>query len=43
MFPIKTAMNLLGYGVGPLRMPLCDMTEEYLAVLKSTLKEYGLL
>ena len=41
--PIKTAMNLLGYGVGPLRMPLCDMTEENLAVLKSTLKEYGLL
>lgn len=36
--PIKTAMNVLGYGVGPLRMPLCDMTDENLAVLKDALK-----
>ena len=41
--PIKTAMNLLGYQVGPLRMPLCDMTEEHLDTLKSVLSEYGLL
>lgn len=36
--PIKTAMNVLGYGVGSLRMPLCDMTDENLAVLKDALK-----
>lgn len=36
--PIKTAMNVLGYDVGPLRMPLCDMADENLAVLKDALK-----
>ncbi|MBO5364538.1 MAG: 4-hydroxy-tetrahydrodipicolinate synthase [Clostridia bacterium] len=41
--PIKTAMNLMDFKVGPLRMPLCDMTEENLATLKSVLAEYGLL
>lgn len=35
--PIKTAMNVLGYNVGPLRMPLCDMTDENLGVLKDAL------
>ncbi|OXT09353.1 4-hydroxy-tetrahydrodipicolinate synthase [Thermoanaerobacterium thermosaccharolyticum] len=41
--PIKTAMNLMGFGVGPLRLPLVDMSEKNLDTLKSTLKEYGLL
>lgn len=41
--PIKTAMNLMGFNMGKLRMPLCDMTEENLATLKSVLTEYGLL
>ncbi len=41
--PIKTAMNLMGFEVGPLRMPLCDMTEENLEILKNTLSEYGLM
>ncbi len=41
--PIKTAMNLMGFGVGPLRLPLVDMSEKNLDALKSTLKEYGLL
>lgn len=40
--PIKTAMNLLGFGVGPLRMPLCDMEEKNLETLKSSLKAHGL-
>lgn len=26
--PIKKAMNLAGYGVGPLRLPLCEMSQE---------------
>lgn len=39
--PIKTAMNILGYGVGPLRMPLCDMTDDDLAVLEAALNDAG--
>lgn len=39
--PIKTAMNMLGYGVGPLKLPLCDMEEENAAVLKAVLEKYG--
>ncbi|MDI3478666.1 MAG: 4-hydroxy-tetrahydrodipicolinate synthase, partial [Thermoanaerobacterium sp.] len=41
--PIKTAMNLMGFGVGPLRLPLVEMSEKNLDTLKSTLKKYGLL
>ncbi|ADL68583.1 dihydrodipicolinate synthase [Thermoanaerobacterium thermosaccharolyticum DSM 571] len=41
--PVKTAMNLMGFEVGPLRLPLVDMSEKNLNILKSTLKEYGLL
>ncbi len=39
--PIKTAMNILGYSVGPLRMPLCDMTDDDLAVLEAALNDAG--
>lgn len=41
--PVKTAMNLLGMNVGKLRLPLCDMSESNLKVLKNELKNYGLL
>lgn len=41
--PVKTAMNLLGMEVGNLRLPLCDMSEANLEVLKKELKNYGLL
>ena len=41
--PIKAAMNLAGYQVGGLRLPLCDMTEKNLAVLKQTMKDLGLI
>ncbi|MCG8501624.1 MAG: 4-hydroxy-tetrahydrodipicolinate synthase [Firmicutes bacterium] len=40
--PVKTAMNLLGYDVGKLRMPLTDMSKENLEVLKKALFEYGM-
>lgn len=40
--PVKTAMNLMGYDVGPLRLPLVDMSEKNLETLKSVLKTYGL-
>lgn len=39
--PIKTAMNLLDFQVGPLRLPLCSMEEKNLKALKSALIEYG--
>lgn len=41
--PIKTAMNLLGFQVGPLRMPLCDMEEKNLEMLKMALASHGLI
>lgn len=40
--PIKTAMNLLGYNVGNLRMPLCEMENSNLEILKKSLTDYGL-
>jgi 4-hydroxy-tetrahydrodipicolinate synthase len=39
--PLKTAMNLLGFKVGPLRLPLYDMEEKNLKILKSALVDYG--
>lgn len=41
--PVKTAMNLMGKEVGPLRLPLCDMEEKNVALLKEAMKDYGLL
>ncbi|NLT39772.1 MAG: 4-hydroxy-tetrahydrodipicolinate synthase [Clostridiales bacterium] len=41
--PIKTAMNLMGFDVGELRMPLCEMSEKNLETLTAVLREYGLL
>ena len=41
--PVKTAMNLLGLNVGPMRLPLCEMSEANAAVLRATMEEAGLL
>lgn len=41
--PVKAAMNLLGKETGPMRMPLTEMEEANQEVLKTELKEYGLL
>ena len=40
--PVKTAMNLLGWDVGPLRLPLCDPSEASLARIRAALRQYGL-
>ena len=40
--PIKNAMNMLGYEVGDLRMPLCDLEEKNVPVVKKALADYGL-
>jgi len=41
--PIKTAMRLMGYAAGPLRLPLCDMEEAHLERLRQAMRERGLL
>ncbi len=41
--PVKTACNMMGMEAGPLRMPLCDMTEEHTEYLRGVLDKYGLL
>lgn len=41
--PAKTALGLMGYNVGKLRLPLCDMNEGNLAVLKQVLAKHGLI
>ena len=41
--PVKTAMNLMGKEVGPLRAPLCAMEEKNVDRLKTAMQEYGIL
>lgn len=41
--PVKTAMNMMGQNVGPLRMPLCEMEEQNEQKLRGVLEKYGLI
>ncbi|KEI84507.1 4-hydroxy-tetrahydrodipicolinate synthase [Clostridium botulinum] len=41
--PVKTAMNLMNMKVGDLRLPLCEMNENNLEILKKELKAYNLM
>ena len=41
--PVKSAMNMMGLNVGPMRLPLCEMSREHQAVLRATLEEARLL
>lgn len=41
--PVKSALNMMGLNAGPVRLPLCEMTDEHQAILRATLKEAGLL
>ena len=41
--PIKAAMNLMGMEAGPLRLPLCDISDKNLAVLRASMERMGLL
>ncbi|WP_459476837.1 4-hydroxy-tetrahydrodipicolinate synthase [Clostridium saccharoperbutylacetonicum] len=41
--PIKTAMNLIGFKVGELRLPLCEMEDKNEELLKAVLKENKLM
>lgn len=40
--PVKTAMNLMGMQVGPLRLPLCEMEPENAQRLAKALQDYGI-
>ncbi len=40
--PVKTALNMMGLGVGPLRLPLCEMGEENKEILKNAMNNYGI-
>lgn len=41
--PVKTALNLMGKEVGPLRGPLCPMEEKNVERLRTAMKNYGIL
>lgn len=41
--PVKHALNLMGWDMGPLRAPLCEMEDANLAKLKKAMVEYGIL
>ena len=41
--PVKVACNMMGMNAGPLRMPLCNMTEAHTEYLKGVLQKYGLI
>lgn len=41
--PVKHALNLMGWEVGPLRAPLCEMEDVNLERLKKAMTEYGIL
>ena len=41
--PVKEAMNLMGMNTGKCRMPLVDMSESSVAVLKASMKKSGLI
>ncbi len=41
--PVKAAVNMMGMGAGPCRLPLCEMSEEHKAVLQASMKRHGLI
>ena len=40
--PVKKALNLMGFEVGPLRKPLTEMEEGHTNILKENMKTYGI-
>jgi len=39
--PVKTAMNILGFDVGELRLPMCEMEDGNKKKLEAALRDYG--
>ena len=40
--PVKTALNLMGKEVGPLRMPMTEMEAAHQEVLKKAMTDFGI-
>jgi 4-hydroxy-tetrahydrodipicolinate synthase len=40
--PVKTALNLMGKNAGGLRLPLIDMSQKNLDILKKEMLSYGI-
>ncbi|MFU0800750.1 MAG: 4-hydroxy-tetrahydrodipicolinate synthase [Xylanivirga thermophila] len=40
--PVKTALNLMGFNMGNLRLPLVELSEKNLQLLKTRMMNYGL-
>lgn len=40
--PVKAGMNLMGFEVGPLRMPLTEMEDAHKESLKAAMKDFGI-
>lgn len=40
--PVKTALNLMGFNMGNLRLPLVELSEKNLQLLKTRMMDYGL-
>ena len=43
LIPVKHALNLMGYEVGPLRGPLTPMEPANLEKLRKAMENYGLI
>ena len=41
--PVKTAMNMMGFAAGPLRLPLCEMDPANYQRLEAAMKDCGLI
>ena len=41
--PVKSALNMMGFQAGPLRLPLTEMEDAHKAVLKDEMKKFGVL
>ena len=41
--PVKAALNLMGFKVGDMRMPLTNLEPAHVELLKKTMKDYGVL
>lgn len=41
--PVKSALEMIGFKAGPLRLPLTTMTDEHKAVLEKEMRNFGLI
>lgn len=41
--PVKAALNMMGLGAGPLRLPLTEMEDGHKEVLRKAMTDYGIL